>query len=91
VPGVDPHQFAGAVAARRLARWLGSARALLISALGTGLFGLLIPLTTAGPRAICFAVGSAIVAAGIIIFNVIAGSFRQTYCPPSMLAGSPRA
>ena len=75
----------GAVAARRLARWLGSARALPISALGTGLFGLLIPLTTTGPQAICFPVGSAIVAAGIVIFNVIAGSFRQTYCPPSML------
>jgi predicted MFS family arabinose efflux permease len=52
----------GAVAARRLARWLGTARALLISALGTGLFGLLIPLTTTGPRAICFPIGSAIVA-----------------------------
>jgi len=25
------------------------------------------------------------VAAGIIIFNTIAGSFQQTYCPPSML------
>jgi predicted MFS family arabinose efflux permease len=75
----------GAATARRLARWLGTARALPISALGTGLFGLLIPLTTTGPRAVCFPVGSAIVAAGIIIFNVIAGSFRQTYCPPSML------
>jgi hypothetical protein len=28
---------------------------------------------------------SAVVAAGIIIFNTIAGSFQQTYCPPSML------
>lgn len=75
----------GAVTARRLARRLGTARTLWLSALGTGLFGLLIPLTATGPRAACYAIGSAVVAAGIIIFNTIASSFRQTYCPPSML------
>lgn len=75
----------GAVTANRLARRLGTARTLWLSALGTGLFGLLIPLTATGPRAACYAIGSAVVAAGIIIFNTIASSFRQTYCPPSML------
>lgn len=75
----------GALTARRLARSLGTARALWLSALGTGLFGLLIPLTAVGPRAACYAIGSAVVAAGIIIYSTIAGSFRQTYCPPSML------
>jgi predicted MFS family arabinose efflux permease len=75
----------GAMTARRLARRLGTARALVFSTLGTGLFGLLIPLTATGPRAACYAIGSAVVAAGIIIFNTIAGSFQQTYCPPSML------
>jgi predicted MFS family arabinose efflux permease len=75
----------GAMTARRLARRLGTARALVLSTLGTGAFGLLIPLTATGPRAACYAVGSAVVAAGIIIFNTIAGSFQQTYCPPSML------
>lgn len=75
----------GAVTARRLARWLGTARVLWLSALGTGLFGLLIPLTAPGPRAACYAAGSAVVAAGIIIFNTVAGSFRQAYCPRSML------
>jgi predicted MFS family arabinose efflux permease len=75
----------GAVTARRLARWLGTARALVLSTLGTGLFGLLIPLTATGPRAACYVIGSAVVSAGIIIFNIIAGSFQQTYCPPSML------
>jgi predicted MFS family arabinose efflux permease len=75
----------GAVTARRLARRLGTARTLWLSALGTGLFGLLIPLTATGPRAACYAIGSAVVAAGIIVFNTIASSFRQTYCPPSML------
>jgi predicted MFS family arabinose efflux permease len=75
----------GAVTARRLARRLGTARTLWLSALGTGVFGLLIPLTATGPRAACYAIGSAVVAAGIIVFNTIASSFRQTYCPPSML------
>jgi predicted MFS family arabinose efflux permease len=75
----------GAVTARRLARRLGTARTLWLSALATGLFGLLIPLTATGPRAACYAIGSAVVAAGIIVFNTIASSFRQTYCPPSML------
>ena len=75
----------GAVTARRLARRLGTARTLWLSALATGLFGLLIPLTATGPRATCYAIGSAVVAAGIIVFNTIASSFRQTYCPPSML------
>jgi predicted MFS family arabinose efflux permease len=75
----------GAMTARRLARWLGTARALWLSALGTGLPGLLIPLTATGPRAACYAIGSAVVAAGIIIYNTIASSFRQTYCPKAML------
>ena len=75
----------GAVIARRLARWLGTARALWLSALGTGLFGLLIPLTATGPRAACYAAGAAVVAAGIIIYSTITSSFLQTYCPPTML------
>jgi predicted MFS family arabinose efflux permease len=76
---------AGAMTARRLARWLGTARALWVSALVTGLFGLLIPLTATGPRTACYALGSAVVAAGIIIYSTIASSFWQAYCPPSML------
>jgi predicted MFS family arabinose efflux permease len=75
----------GALTARRLARWVGTARVLWLTALGTGLFGLLIPLTATGPRAACYAIGSAVVSAGIIIFNTVAGSFRQTYCPRPML------
>ena len=43
----------GALTARRLARRVGTARVLWLSALGTGLFGLLIPLTATGPRAAC--------------------------------------
>jgi hypothetical protein len=35
--------------------------------------------------AACYAIGSAVVTAGIIIYNTIAGSFLQTYRPPPML------
>ena len=75
----------GALTARRLARWLGTARTLLLSALGSGLSGLLIPLTAAGPRVACYAVGSAAVFAGSVIGNIIVTSFRQAYCPATML------
>jgi MFS family permease len=76
---------AGAMTARRLASLLGSARALLLSVLIAGVFSLLIPLTGTGPRAACYVAGSAGAAAGIAVGNVIVSSFRQAYCPPSML------
>jgi MFS family permease len=75
----------GALTARRLARWLGTSRALLAGVAGTGLSGLLIPLTASGPRAACYVIGSGLVSAGIVIGNIIVGSFRQAYCPPAML------
>ena len=75
----------GALVARRLARVLGTARALLLTTLGSGLSALLIPLTAKGPRIAYYVAGSAIVAGGIVIGNVILGSFRQAYCPPAML------
>jgi Transmembrane secretion effector len=75
----------GALVARRLTCWLGSARALLLSVLTAGVFGLLIPLTGTGPRAVCYVAGSAGASAGIAVGNVVVGSFRQAYCPPSML------
>jgi hypothetical protein len=75
----------GALVARRLTRVLGTARALLLTTLGSGLSGLLIPLTAKGPRIAYYVAGSALVAGGIVIGNVILGSFRQAYCPPAML------
>jgi hypothetical protein len=75
----------GALVARQLGRWLGTARALLLSALTAGLFSLLIPLTQAGPRAAFYIVGSAVAASGIMIGNIIGGTFRQAYCPAPML------
>jgi MFS family permease len=75
----------GALIAGRLARRFGSARTLILANLGSGLFGLLIPLTARGPRIACYVIGAAVVSGGIIVSNVIAASFRQEYCPPSML------
>jgi MFS family permease len=76
---------AGAVVARRLARRLGTARALLLATVVSGPFGLLIPLTGPAARTAFFVVGWAVVAAGVLIGNIITASFRQDYCPPSML------
>ena len=75
----------GALAAPRLTRACGTARALVLTIMVTGLSGLLIPLTERGPRLACYLIGSALIAGGLVVANVIAASFRQEYCPPSML------
>ena len=75
----------GALSVGRLVRTFGSARTLIMVNLGSGLFSLLIPLTARGPRIACYVVGAAVVSGSIITSNVIAASFRQEYCPPSML------
>jgi MFS family permease len=75
----------GALLAPRLTRAFGTARALILTSLGAGVFGLLIPLTARGPRIACYLIGAALVSGGIVVGNVIAGSFRQEYCPPAML------
>jgi MFS family permease len=75
----------GAVNARRLARRLGTARAMVLSVLTAGVFSLLIPLTGTGPQAACYVAGAAVASAGISVGNIVTGSFRQAYCPPSML------
>ena len=77
--------IAGAMVARRVARRLGTARALLLCMLGSGLFALLIPLTGPGLQATFYIVGSAVLGAGGTAGNIILVSFRQTYCPPPML------
>ena len=76
---------AGAVVVGRVAIRLGTARVLLFSALGAGLFGLLIPLTRPGAGVAFYVIGWAVDAAGIAMGSIIAASFRQAYCPPSML------
>jgi hypothetical protein len=75
----------GAALAGPLIRALGTARALICATLGSGLAGLLIPFTGPGPRIACYVIGSGTVAAGLAVGNVIVASFKQAYCPPSML------
>jgi MFS family permease len=80
VGGVCGAFFTGVVIRR-----LGSARGLLVCAVGTAPFSLLIPLTGPGPRLALFAAGGTIVSAGLVVTNVIARSFRQSYCPAPLL------
>ncbi len=75
----------GALLAPRLTRAFGTARALVCTSLGYGLAGLLIPLTGRGPRMACYLIGAGLIAGGLAVGNVIVGSFRQQYCPPSLL------
>ena len=51
----------------------------------TAPFALLIPLTTRGPGLALFAVGVAVLEAGIVICNVIVNSFRQRHCDRALL------
>lgn len=75
----------GAVLARKLAYLLGTARTLVVTSMITGTSGLLIPLTGPGLRIAYYVVGSALVASGIVVANVIVAAFWQEYCPPEML------
>jgi Transmembrane secretion effector len=77
--------LAGALVARRVSARFGTARTLLLSALGALPFALLVPLTGPGARLAFFVPGLLIAASGIVAGSVILGSFRQTYCPPQLL------
>jgi predicted MFS family arabinose efflux permease len=74
----------GAACARRLALTFGSARTLLFVTVLTLPFGLLVPLTGAGTGVFLVA-GYAVSNAGIVAFNVVNASFRQSYSPPELL------
>jgi MFS family permease len=76
----------GASSAPMLSRRLGTARTLVLCKAGAGPCALLIPLTEPGARTALFVVGSALVITGVVAGNVVSGSFRQTYCPPHLLA-----
>ncbi|MEC4020335.1 MFS transporter [Streptomyces sp. H27-D2] len=77
--------LAGALCAGRLARSLGQARIIWLSSLATGPFALLWPLAGKGAAAFWFALGSAVVFFGAVVYNVAQVSFRQTLCPPRLL------
>ena len=75
----------GAVVARRISERIGTARCLLLAALGAVPFSLLAPLASRGPGLLLYVIGILITAIGVVIINVIIGSFRQSYSPPGML------
>jgi len=77
--------LAGAAVSARVVRALGSARALVVLKGGAGPCSLLLPVTDDGWRVAFFALGSALVGAGVVAGNVISTTFRQTYVPPELL------
>ena len=77
--------LAGALVARRIGGRLGTPRAMQLTALVTGAFALLIPLTRTGPAVSCYLAGAFTVSAGSLVGNILAASFRQAYCPPEIL------
>ncbi|MCQ6246173.1 MFS transporter [Streptomyces malaysiensis] len=77
--------IAGALVTTRVTRRFGTARGLLLLQAATAPFALLLPMTTAGPGLLLFAMGAFLVGIGISMANIVVGSFRQTYCPPHML------
>lgn len=75
----------GGLVAGRLARGLGTARALLVIQFTASPFGLLAALAGPGPRLAFFVLGTLVMLAGVVACNVILVSFRQTYCPAELL------
>jgi MFS family permease len=73
--------IAGAVAAPRLGRRYGTARAFIGCELLAAPAALLIPLAGPGPRAALFAVGGFLVVAGVVGGNVLNATWAQTYTP----------
>jgi MFS family permease len=75
----------GAFTAGRWIRGRGQARTIVTSLLVTGPFALVLPLTTPGAGLGWFALGTAAVAYGSVVYNVAQVSFRQSVCPDRLL------
>jgi predicted MFS family arabinose efflux permease len=74
----------GAMIATKIARRIGTARTLLVVAIVSSPFGLLIPLTTSGWGIIYFVLGLGVPAAGMVACGIVSSTFRQSYCPLDM-------
>lgn len=74
----------GALLATSVARRFGTARTVLLSELSAAPFALLIPLTTHGAGIAFVIVGGFVISVGIVLNNVVVGSFKQLYCPPAL-------
>jgi MFS family permease len=75
----------GALAARRTAARIGTARAVLLGRTGLAPAGLLIPLAGRGPGLALFLLGSIAVIGGIVAGNVIWTGWIQAYYPAGLL------
>jgi predicted MFS family arabinose efflux permease len=67
-----------------LARWIGGARATLLSSFAMA-GGLLIPLATPGPGLLFFGAGLVVSSFAAVVYNINQVSFRQQLCPDAML------
>jgi len=76
---------AGAALARPAARWLGSARAVLLLRAVLTPAGLLIPLTVKGPGVALFVAGSVLLIAGVVAGNVVWQGWLQAHYPSRIL------
>jgi MFS family permease len=75
----------GALTAGRWIRGLGQGRTIVTALLVTGPVALVLPLTTAGAGLAWFALGTAAVAYGGVVYNVAQVSFRQAVTPDHLL------
>ena len=82
VPGLGG--VLGALVTRRVTVRYGTARSLLLATWLAMPVALLIPLTAAGPRLVCYVIGALVAYTGMGIGNIIIAAFRQAYSPPGM-------
>ncbi|RMI07012.1 MFS transporter [Cellulomonas triticagri] len=79
--------LAGAVSAERLARWIGEARLIPLSALAWAPAAALTPLAAVlplPPQAVLI-VGGVTFSFAVVVYNVAQVTFRQRVCPPALL------
>ncbi|GIH75722.1 MFS transporter [Planobispora longispora] len=74
-----------AALATRLARWVGSARIIWLSAALTSPFNLLIPFTYADWRIALFVLGITVSGGGQLVYSITQLSYRQAVVPPAIL------
>lgn len=76
----------GAALTPRLARRVGSARALVAASLAGAALALLMPLAGHGWGLLVFAAGNAGFAGGVVVLSVLTRTHRQTTTPPDLLS-----
>jgi MFS family permease len=75
----------GAAVASRLCDRLGTVRTLFLTVTAGPLLTLLIPLTEPGAGLLAFAVGTTSISACMVVFSIVARSYRQRVVPSSLL------